>query len=94
METITASFTFSQGTNLSNLLKKVEAYNKKATKYGEFKLWTFDSESNSLSGYFNPKPEDGVGFFRGAKHAFQNGDLEAEFKKICTLAESLGGIRR
>lgn len=93
MEAITASFAFSQGANLSDLLKKVEAYNKKATKYGEFNLWVFDSGSNMLSGHFNPKPENGVGFLKGAKHAFQNGDLQEEFKKICALAEFLGSIR-
>ena len=74
---------------VATVLKKVNKYNKKATKHG-FPLIDFNQEKNELKGYFRPLPiTPGMNIFKELHFAGLNGYICYDFLEICKLCETI-----
>ena len=68
---------------LTKVLGILNGYNKKAAKWG-FELLSYDTDTHTIIGEFTPKTDavdSKAGFMKEMKEAYQNGDLEEEWKK-------------
>lgn len=83
-------YTLSNDSNVvAKILKKVEKYNKKATKH-DYPLFTFNQDSMELKGDYQPKLETpDMSNFKAAMLAGRNGDLCGDFLEICKLCEKI-----
>lgn len=80
MEEVTVDVKIPLSVNVGELKTRVEKYNKKVEKYGGFDPLSYNEVTRELKGHFIPKSESGI--LKGAKHAYQNGDLYEDLKKI------------
>ena len=69
------------------ILKIINVYNKKASKWG-YDLLAYNANSHTISGKFTPitNAQDGkTGFWNEVKEIYKNGELEYEWEKILKL---------
>ncbi len=69
------------------VLKIINVYNKKASKWG-YDLLAYNANSHTISGKFTPitNAQDGkTGFWNEVKEIYKNGELEYEWEKILKL---------